>query len=90
MAAKKHFIMPEGVNQIAFYQAARAKGIRVSSRFVGVSINTANREITWTARIQSKGKLVKCKDFPLTEEGEREAGAYYKRHKSPLNGTENT
>lgn len=69
--------IPKGVNHLEFYKIAESKGIKVSSRFTGVSHSKNGRNHTWFARVQYGGKLIASKRFPFDEEGELSASNFY-------------
>ena len=71
--------VPDGVNYLSFYEAAKAKGIKIQSRHIGVSINIYGKRLTWLASY-NRGKSVFIGRFPFTRNGEDEAGAAYKRY----------
>jgi hypothetical protein len=79
--------IPENVSHRAFWEAAKVKGIKISSKYVGVylSINT-NGSPSWMARVQGlNGKLLSFKRFPFTEKGEIDAARFYEMKKSDSN-----
>lgn len=83
-------IMPIGVDHGLFYRAAKAKNIRVSSRFRGVHIQSdrGNTTISWAAKYQGGKKTVVIGRFPLTAEGEEQARVAYERYLEENNITE--
>lgn len=60
-----------------FYKSAKAKGIVVKSRFVGVSHNLNGRKHHWLAQYQENGKKLMFERFPFTEQGEKDAAQKY-------------
>ena len=72
--------IPNGVCHRTFWEAAKAKGIKLSSKFTGVYLNlNTNGSPSWMARVQAKGKW-KFKRFEFSEKGEIEASKFYSRH----------
>lgn len=69
--------IPDGVNHLEFYRQAQKKGIKVSSRFIGVAVNVNHGKHHWWARLQVNGKTIMFKRFPFTEQGERDAARQY-------------
>jgi hypothetical protein len=75
-------LLPEGVNPISFFEQAKAKKIKISSRYVGVVFNiNTNGAPSWMVRYQKKGKAAFIGRFPFTVQGEWEAGIAYSRAK---------
>lgn len=81
-------IIPEDVNFKEFYLQAISKGIKITSKYAGVSIYlNKNGQLWWTASIRINGNL-KAKhlgSFPFTKNGEIEAAEAYSniRNKIP-------
>ena len=72
--------IPDGVNHKTFWEAAKKKGIKISSKYTGVYLNVnTNGSPSWMARTQAKGKF-KCRRFELSECGEIEASKFYLLH----------
>mgnify|MGYP000874208790 CR=1 FL=1 len=46
--------IPPGVNQKQFYKAAKAKGVSIQSRYMGVSVRDEGGRLSWYWRIQKK------------------------------------
>lgn len=59
-------IIPEGVNQIEFYKAAKAKGIKIGSRYKGVHVTTRNdNDICWgTKKLSAECKRIGHSPLP--------------------------
>jgi hypothetical protein len=71
-------LLPEGVNPIHFFDQAKSKGIKITSRFNGVSIKIKNKKWPcWQARYQKKDayKFIGLFDFSIS--GELEARKAY-------------
>lgn len=87
--------IPPGVKHRQFYDACKAKGITVSSRYLGVHLEVLQRGYKyWRAAITSGGKYIMSKNFPFTEKGELAAKQHYDRcklaHKTKANDRSNT
>lgn len=69
--------IPVGANHHQVWKSAKAKGIKLQSKFVGVYLNINDKAPCWMARVQKDGKNLFHKRFPFNEAGEIEAGKAY-------------
>ncbi len=73
--------IPIGVSHRVFWEEAKKKGVKISSKYTGVYLNiNSNGSPSWMARVQEKDNK-SYKRFEFTEDGEIEASKYYIRHK---------
>ena len=81
--------IPNNVSHKDFWEAAKTKGIKISSKYVGVYLNISQRGgPSWMARVQgSNGKLLCFKRFPFTEKGEIDAANFYELKRAEHNAT---
>lgn len=71
-------VVPSGVNHYTFYKQAKAQGVKISSRYMGVTFNgNVHGNISWMARYQGEGINKFLGRFPFTEKGELEAHRKY-------------
>ena len=77
-------LIPEGVNFIDFYIAAKKKNIMIQSKFRGVCVGDINGNIVWRVYIMRNGKKT-SKRFPFTKEGEILAGQWYNDNNVSVN-----
>jgi hypothetical protein len=70
-------IIPEGQNYFKFYEAAKAQGVKITSRFIGVCIDCSRGSVRWLASYVSDTGI-KRKHFPFTAIGEMQADRWCK------------
>jgi hypothetical protein len=71
-------VIPLGVNHGDFYRSAKSKGVKINSRYKGVSLHktNCNTDLVWRCNI-TINKKTQHFFFPFTEKGEREAHEKY-------------
>jgi hypothetical protein len=73
--------LPENVEPKKFLAACEVAGIKITSRFKGVTfLKQDQRHPVWIAQLTLKGKRVWSKQFPFTVEGEVEASMAYEKY----------
>lgn len=76
--------IPLGANFASFYLEARKKGIKITSRYLGVSVlNDKQYGIRWHAWAKNKNERLQ-KTFPFTELGEYQAHQWHERNHTKL------
>lgn len=70
-------LLPEGVNPISFYEQAKAKKIKITSRYGGVNFHINGKSPSWTARCHHEGRHVFIDRFEFSIDGEKKARAAY-------------
>lgn len=72
--------IPIGVNYLSFWKQTKEKGIRITSRFLGVTFNLNGGKPNWMARCQVKGRWKFLGRFEFTYEGEKKANQAYEKY----------